>query len=76
MKTDRIAAAVAEAYRFIARAESLMEAEAAEKSRVAAENAMTGKFYAWTSTLPKECGAVRRASMDLTRALAEMRRAA
>lgn len=51
--------AVAEARRFIARAESLM-------------NADPSRDYFYSN--PKEAGAARRASMDLTRALSEMRK--
>lgn len=58
MNITTLTAAVAEAKRFIERAESLVE-----KS----DNK-------WLSGCPKESGATRRASMDLTRALAEMRR--
>lgn len=71
MKIDDITAAIAEAHRFIYRAEELMAAQASEEQRVNAER--DHDSYAWTSPLPKESGAVRRASMDLTRALAKMR---
>lgn len=64
MKTDNIRAAVAEARRFIQKAEAY-EAQVSAYLRAGSK----GYFYK-----PKEQGAVRRASMDLTRALAEMRK--
>jgi hypothetical protein len=62
MKLHNIDAAVAEAHRFIERAETLMAAVQKSAPR------------AYLSDHPRESGAVKRASMDLTRALAEMRR--
>ncbi len=62
MNIPDIDAAVAEARRFIERAETLMAAMQKTAPR------------AYISDHPRESGAVRRASMDLTRALAEMRR--
>ena len=59
MNTERILDAVVEAQTFIDRARELVEA----------------RKQVEYGTLPKESGALRRASMDLTRALAEMRRA-
>lgn len=59
MKTEAIKAAVAEAKRFITRAETLLNTE-------------DQRMYGYGS--PKESGACRRASLDLTRALAEMRK--
>lgn len=58
MDTKRILDAVVEAQNFIDRARVLIEARKTEPD--------------WLH--PKQSGAVRRASMDLTRALAEMRR--
>ncbi len=62
MNIPDIDAAVAEARRFIERAETLMAAMQKSAPR------------AYISDHPRESGAVKRASMDLTRALAEMRR--
>jgi len=59
MNRDKLAAAVAEAERFIKRAEAL------------ADNPPRYDFLG-----NKETGAIRRASMDLTRALADLRRPA
>lgn len=64
MKTDNIRAAVAEARRFIQKAEAF-------EAQVSAYLRGGSRHY---FSAPKESGAVRRASMDLTRALAEMRK--
>lgn len=64
MKLDDIRATVAEARRFIQKAEAL-EAQYSQHLR-------SGSEYYFSA--PKEAGAVRRASMDLTRALAAMRK--
>lgn len=61
MNRNSLITAVTEAHRFLAKAEALQQAgESREKS-----NPFSGS---------KESGAVRRASMDLTRALAELRK--
>lgn len=60
MRDDAIRAAKGEAKRFLKAVEAF---EAAERN----------KQEDWHSS-PKESGAMRRASMDLTRALAEMRK--
>ncbi len=65
MKTDNIKAAVIEARRFIRTAEACIEARKATYE-------MGGHTYPVST--PKESGATRRASMDLTRALADMRK--
>ena len=62
MKTEHIDAAVAEARRFIAKAEALKARR--EKN----------DLYDFQGC--RESGAVRRASLDLTRALADLRRPA
>ena len=59
MTDEKILNAIREAERFIRKAKS-------------ARGAFADNKYAWNGT--KETGACRRASMDLTRALAEMRR--
>jgi hypothetical protein len=61
MRKENITAAKAEAKRFLARLAVLEGAQGKE-----------GKWHSWEA--PKERGALRRASMDLTRALAEMRK--
>lgn len=58
-KRERIEEAVREAHRFIKRAEELLSATSADQG-----------LY----DFPVESGATRRASMDLTRALAAMRK--
>lgn len=58
MRDTQLETAVAEAKRFIERVEALKRAEANESDY----------------NHPRESGAVRRASMDLTRALADLRR--
>lgn len=60
MNDAKVREAISEAKRFIKAAEAYRRAEAE-------------KAEPWHTT-PKESGAVRRASMDLTRALAEMRK--
>lgn len=64
MNIHKLDEAMAEARRFIERGEALQKAMTPSKSPA-------GYDY----LPPKECGAVKRASMDLTRALADMRRA-
>lgn len=66
MNRDKLNAAVAEAERFIKRAKALPKPEPYE---VGGRKFMNDNF-------PRESGAIRRASMDLTRALAELRRPA
>lgn len=63
MNIQTLDAAMAEARRFIERGEALVKATVPAKS-------INGFDY----LPPKECGAVKRASMDLTRALADLRR--
>jgi len=58
MNRKKLIHAVAEANRFIARANELFVADSSQ----------------YFNCQPKETGAVRRASMDLTRALAELRK--
>ena len=67
MDRKKLAAAVAEAERFIARAKALPKPTKYE---------VPGSPYnPFThDNFPKEQGAIRRASMDLTRALADLRR--
>lgn len=64
MRLDNIRSAVAEARRFIQKAEAF-EAQYSEYLRGT-------RIYHFNA--PKESGAMRRASMDLTRALAQMRK--
>lgn len=61
MQRDKVKAAILEATRFIGKATELLQL--VENSR---------HEHIWYH--PKESGATRRASLDLTRALAEMRR--
>ena len=63
-RREKLAFAVAEAKRFIERAEKLPNAEPYE---------MHGDTFVHDN-FPREQGAIRRASMDLTRALADFRR--
>lgn len=64
MNRDKLAAAVAEAERFIKRAKALPKPEPYQSGN----HTFTHDYF------PREQGAVRRASMDLTRALADLRR--
>ena len=62
MRKPDIDKAIAEAKRFIERANALIEAQ-------------NGTYDCWGHILAsKDSGAVRRASMDLTRSLADLRR--
>jgi hypothetical protein len=65
MKTKQIEFAVAEAKRFIKKAEICLEARSKTHG--------SGN-YIFHNLAPKESGSVRRASLDLTRQLAEMRK--
>ena len=65
MKTEEIKKAVKEAKRFI---------EAAERCIEARKQTYKSGDYEFNVATPKESGACRRASLDLTRQLAEMRR--
>lgn len=65
MDRVKLAAAVEEARRFIARAESLPAPTPYE---------IPGYEFLTYDNFPREQGAIKRASMDLTRALADLRR--
>jgi hypothetical protein len=64
MNRAKLATAIEEAKRFIARAESLPEPEPYT----------SGDYTFMHNYFPREQGAIKRASMDLTRALADLRR--
>lgn len=64
MNRDKLKVAVAEAERFIKRAKALPKAEPYESHG----HTFTHDYF------PREQGAIKRASMDLTRALADLRR--
>jgi hypothetical protein len=66
MDRKKLAAAVAEAERFIARAKALPKPHPYE----------CGGHVFTNDNFPRESGSIRRASMDLTRALADLRRPA
>jgi UDP-N-acetylenolpyruvoylglucosamine reductase len=66
MDRAKLAAAVAEAERFIARAKALPEPH----------DYQSGGHTFTNDNFPREQGAIKRASMDLTRALADLRRPA
>ncbi len=68
MTAKQLKTAMDEARRFIARGEALMKAQDREPIRV-----LAGADFPLTDH-PREQGAVRRSSMDLTRALADLRR--
>lgn len=63
MNASKLAAAITEAERFLAKAETVARSPARQYG--------TESHH---QTSPKHTGAVRRASMDLTRALAELRK--
>lgn len=64
MDRDKLKAAVAEAKRFIAKAEALPKPQPYEAH---------GRTYTHDN-FPREQGAIRRSSINLTRALADLRR--
>jgi hypothetical protein len=64
---DKLATAVAEAERFIKRAKALPKPVRIDHPH------MKDGFY-MADNFPREQGSIRRASMDLTRALADLRR--
>jgi len=64
MDRDKLKIAVAEAKRFIKRAEALPKPHPYEN----------GPYTFINDNFPREQGAIKRASMDLTRALADLRR--
>lgn len=70
MKTEKVKLAIIEAKRFLERANKLVEARKTQQLYV-----YDGITHYYDSHAPKESGAVRRASMDLTRCLADMRKA-
>jgi len=69
MDKKKIDKAVEEAKRFL---DKVKELQTEQKKVVIYES--YGEKHTYTPSCPKECGAVRRASMDLTRALADLRR--
>lgn len=70
MKRTKLDAAIAEAQRFLARADRLKAVQIRRDPVVKLSNL---DQYLDAGT-PRESGALRRASMDLTRALADLRR--
>jgi len=69
MDTKKLNVAIEEAKRFLERAKEL---QSEQKNTTTSEWA--GKIHVHVPSCPKESGAVRRASMDLTRVLADLRR--
>lgn len=69
MKTEEIKLAIVEAKRFINRAELLIEGRKEKNSYF-----YGGETVYYEKPCAKESGALRRASMDLTRQLAQMRK--
>ena len=75
MTIETLKAAKTEAARFLARVKALEDAYQERKALAeAADKDGEPQRYFGLSYPPKETGAVRRASMDLTRALAALRR--
>lgn len=81
MKKSEIRDAIFEAERFTARAKDLLDALSAQKvwSHEKGEYALHDEVYPNSTNevnyrKPKESGALRRASLDLSRSLAQMRR--
>lgn len=74
MDLKKLDHAIEETERFLSRAKALRKSIATEDARVAAAKRNDPKGWHFTSSFPAQSGAVRRASMDLTRALANLRR--
>jgi len=70
MKRSQLDAAIAEAHRFLARAQQLKDKQI-RRDPVAKLSSLDQYLDCGN---PRESGALRRASMDLTRALADLRR--
>jgi hypothetical protein len=68
MNEKKLKAAISEAERFLSRAKELGKLLLNKK-----RNEFLVRFF-YCDHFPKECGSVRRASMDLTRALSDLRR--
>ena len=69
MDTKKLNVAIEEAERFLRKAKEL---QSEQKKTTTSEWA--GKIHIHVPSCPKESGAVRRASMDLTRALSALRK--
>jgi hypothetical protein len=77
MDLKKLNATIEEAERFLAKAKNLraaMKREADLKKLKEKEAEKESKLHIWVSSLPAENGEVRRASMDLTRSLAQLRK--
>jgi hypothetical protein len=72
MDTKKLNLAIEEAKRFLDRAKELGDL-ISEEDKKWKEAKAKGEHY-WTGSNPKESGAVRRASMDLSRALSDLRK--
>lgn len=70
MKRSQLDTVIAEAHRFLARAQQLKDKQI-RRDPVAKLSSLDQYLDAGT---PRESGALRRASLDLTRALADLRR--
>ncbi len=70
MNIKKVEIAVAEAKRFIDKAEAFLK-----ESEKTYTSEYGGIIHTYTVSVPKQSGATKRASMDLTRALAELRKA-
>lgn len=76
MNRAEVETARAEALRFIDRCDILLVAKVERWTYKDGQRELTNEPWAnnWTNDAPKEQGAVKRSSMDLTRALADLRR--
>jgi hypothetical protein len=76
MNRTTVTAAIDEAERFIKRAKVLLATDVQhyERNRNTGEYGYVKSKWKHSTDAPKQTGAVKRASMDLTRALAEMRK--
>lgn len=76
MKQEKLLSAIAEAERFLKRAKDLARKQRDDEARVKKHNSVPRAWNdtAYTNDFRRENGDVRRASMDLTRSLADLRR--
>lgn len=72
MTAAQLKETIAEARRFVNKAEALYGRQKQHEADVRNPEL---EYWEWTHVSPKDSGAVRRASMDLTRSLADLRRA-
>lgn len=74
MTAGQLATTIGEAKRFLQKAEALHAETLRHNKELAEVSAGKRDYWDYHDVSPKDSGAVRRASMDLTRSLADLRR--